>query len=160
MERAGHVYSRISNPTNAVLEERIAALEGGVAGIAVAALVLGERLSPLQLAGGTVVLLAVGVLLGAGLVVPALLGYERYVIVSGSMSGTYDRGSIVFDRVVPTASLRAGDVITFTPPGDTATVRNEYSMSYGYNVDLIRATQDSINTSFVDMVSGMVRMTL
>ena len=31
MERAGHVYSRISNPTNAVLEERIAALEGGVA---------------------------------------------------------------------------------------------------------------------------------
>ncbi len=36
MERAGHVYSRISNPTNAVLEERIAALEGGVAGIAVA----------------------------------------------------------------------------------------------------------------------------
>ena len=36
MERAGHVYSRISNPTNAVLEERMAALEGGVAGIAVA----------------------------------------------------------------------------------------------------------------------------
>ena len=30
MERGGHVYSRISNPTNAVLEERIAALEGGV----------------------------------------------------------------------------------------------------------------------------------
>jgi O-acetylhomoserine (thiol)-lyase len=36
MERAGHVYSRLSNPTNAVLEERIAALEGGVAGIATA----------------------------------------------------------------------------------------------------------------------------
>jgi O-acetylhomoserine (thiol)-lyase len=36
MERSGHVYSRISNPTNAVLEERIAALEGGVAGIAIA----------------------------------------------------------------------------------------------------------------------------
>jgi O-acetylhomoserine (thiol)-lyase len=36
MERAGHVYSRISNPTNAVLEERMAALEGGVAGLAVA----------------------------------------------------------------------------------------------------------------------------
>lgn len=36
MERAGHVYSRLSNPTNAVLEERIAALEGGVAGLAVA----------------------------------------------------------------------------------------------------------------------------
>ena len=36
MERAGYVYSRVANPTNAVLEERIAALEGGVAGIAVA----------------------------------------------------------------------------------------------------------------------------
>ncbi|MBM3396576.1 MAG: bifunctional O-acetylhomoserine aminocarboxypropyltransferase/cysteine synthase, partial [Betaproteobacteria bacterium] len=36
MERGGHVYSRISNPTNAVLEERIAALEGGVGAIATA----------------------------------------------------------------------------------------------------------------------------
>ena len=36
MERSGHVYSRISNPTNAVLEERIAALEGGRAGLSVA----------------------------------------------------------------------------------------------------------------------------
>jgi len=36
MERGGHLYSRISNPTNAVLEERIAALEGGVGAIATA----------------------------------------------------------------------------------------------------------------------------
>lgn len=36
MERAGHVYSRISNPTNAVLEERISALEGGVGAAATA----------------------------------------------------------------------------------------------------------------------------
>jgi O-acetylhomoserine (thiol)-lyase len=36
MERSGHVYSRISNPTNAVLEERIAALENGVGAIATA----------------------------------------------------------------------------------------------------------------------------
>ena len=36
MERNGHVYSRLSNPTNAVLEERIAALEGGVGAIATA----------------------------------------------------------------------------------------------------------------------------
>ena len=34
IERAGHVYSRLSNPTNAVLEERIAALEAGVGAIA------------------------------------------------------------------------------------------------------------------------------
>ena len=36
MERSGHVYSRISNPTNAVFEERMAALEGGVGAIATA----------------------------------------------------------------------------------------------------------------------------
>lgn len=45
LERAGHIYSRISNPTVAVLEERIAALEGGVGAVATAsghaALVLG-----------------------------------------------------------------------------------------------------------------------
>ena len=36
IERAGHVYSRLSNPTTAVLEYRIAALENGVGGIATA----------------------------------------------------------------------------------------------------------------------------
>ena len=36
MERAGHVYSRLSNPTNAVLEERIATLDNGIGGIATA----------------------------------------------------------------------------------------------------------------------------
>ncbi len=36
MERVGHVYSRISNPTVAVFEERMAALERGVGAIATA----------------------------------------------------------------------------------------------------------------------------
>ena len=36
MEQGGHLYSRISNPTVAVLEQRIAALEGGVAATATA----------------------------------------------------------------------------------------------------------------------------
>src|ERR1700748_3003424 len=36
LERAGHIYTRISNPTVAVLEERIAALEGGVGAICTA----------------------------------------------------------------------------------------------------------------------------
>ncbi len=36
IERAGHVYSRLSNPTNAVLEERISALDGAVGAIATA----------------------------------------------------------------------------------------------------------------------------
>ena len=36
LERAGHVYSRISNPTNAVLEQRVSALEGGIGAISTA----------------------------------------------------------------------------------------------------------------------------
>ena len=36
IERAGHVYSRLSNPTNAVLEERMAALDHGVGAIVTA----------------------------------------------------------------------------------------------------------------------------
>ncbi len=36
LERSGHVYSRISNPTNAVLEQRVAALEGGIGAITTA----------------------------------------------------------------------------------------------------------------------------
>ena len=34
IERAGHVYSRLSNPTNAVLEERIATLDNGIGAVA------------------------------------------------------------------------------------------------------------------------------
>jgi O-acetylhomoserine (thiol)-lyase len=33
---AGNIYTRITNPTTAVLEERVAAMEGGIAGLAVA----------------------------------------------------------------------------------------------------------------------------
>ena len=58
-------------------------------------------------------LLALGLLV----LIPAALGYQRYVILTGSMTGTYDRGSLVFDRVVKTSSLREGDPITFKPPG-------------------------------------------
>lgn len=36
LERAGHIYTRISNPTIAVLEERLAALENGVGAICTA----------------------------------------------------------------------------------------------------------------------------
>ncbi|WP_374437670.1 O-acetylhomoserine aminocarboxypropyltransferase [Inhella sp.] len=36
LERSGHVYSRLSNPTTSVFEERMAALEGGVGAIATA----------------------------------------------------------------------------------------------------------------------------
>src|SRR5262245_56247916 len=36
LETFGNIYTRIMNPTQAVLEERVAALEGGTAGLAVA----------------------------------------------------------------------------------------------------------------------------
>ncbi|MCH9047309.1 MAG: O-acetylhomoserine aminocarboxypropyltransferase/cysteine synthase [SAR324 cluster bacterium] len=36
LQKFGNIYTRIMNPTNAVLEERIATLEGGVGGLAVA----------------------------------------------------------------------------------------------------------------------------
>ena len=64
----------------------------------------------------TSLLLAAGVALGVLMVLPALFGVQRYVIVSGSMTGTYDRGSVVFDDVVPVGALKAGDVITYRPP--------------------------------------------
>lgn len=57
--------------------------------------------------------------LAAVLLIPAALGYERYVIVSGSMSGTYDKGSIVFDETVPVEDLKVGDTITYEPPTGT-----------------------------------------
>ena len=47
---------------------------------------------------------------------PSLFGWQRYAIVSGSMTGTYDRGSLVLDEVVPVGELKVGDVITYTPP--------------------------------------------
>jgi signal peptidase len=47
---------------------------------------------------------------------PSLFGWQRYAIVSGSMTGTYDRGTLVLDEVVPVSDLRVGDVITYKPP--------------------------------------------
>ncbi len=61
-------------------------------------------------------LLAAGLFLGAILALSAVMGWQRYVIVSGSMTGTYDRGSLVLDEVVPVADLKTGDVITYKPP--------------------------------------------
>ena len=67
-------------------------------------------------------LCAAALVLALAVLVPALLGFQRYVITSGSMTGTYDRGSLVFDRVVATSGLREGDVITFRPPGQAGLV--------------------------------------
>jgi O-acetylhomoserine (thiol)-lyase len=53
LSRSGHIYSRISNPTTAVLEERLAALEGGVGSVCTAS-------------GQAALSLAVMTLMGAG----------------------------------------------------------------------------------------------
>jgi signal peptidase I len=60
--------------------------------------------------------LAVAALAALAVLAPSLWGWQRYAIVSGSMTGTYDRGSLVLDEVVPVSDLRVGDVITYRPP--------------------------------------------
>lgn len=53
------------------------------------------------------------------MLVPSLFGLDRYVITGGSMSGTFEKGSIAFERPVPVADLAVGDVITYLPPADS-----------------------------------------
>lgn len=57
LEPEGHAYTRLSNPTNVVVEERIAALEGGVAALLVGSGQAAESLALLNLAeaGGHIV---------------------------------------------------------------------------------------------------------
>src|SRR5438132_12227124 len=50
LQEFGNIYSRIMNPTTDVLEKRIAALEGGVAGLAMASGQAAETLTILTLA--------------------------------------------------------------------------------------------------------------
>lgn len=79
------------------------------------------RLPRLKRATGLLgnLLLVVVTLLGAAYVLPALLGDERYVITGGSMSGTFEKGSIVFEKPVAPADLEVGDVITYQPPASS-----------------------------------------
>ncbi len=94
LERAGHIYSRISNPTTAVLEERIAALELGVAGIATAS-------------GHAALHLAIVTLMGQG----------GHIVASSSLYG----GSInLFTHTLP----RFGITTTFVNPRDVAAFRD------------------------------------
>ena len=88
MERAGHVYSRISNPTCAVLEERIAALEGGVGAIAVAS-------------GQAALHLAIVTLMGAG----------AHIVASRAL---YGGSHNLLDYTLP----RFGIETTFVDPRD------------------------------------------
>lgn len=66
----------------------------------------------------TIVIVAV---IGTSLafIVPGMFGFERYAITGGSMSGTFERGSVAFDKNVPVADLHVGDIITYRPPAAT-----------------------------------------
>ena len=105
MERSGHVYSRISNPTNAVLEERIAALEGGVGAIATAS-------------GQAALHLAICTLAGAG----------SHIVSSSALYG----GS---HNLLHYTLSRFGISTTFVKPGDIdgwrAAIRPETRLLFG-----------------------------
>ncbi len=105
LERAGHVYSRISNPTNAVLEERIAALEGGIGAIATAS-------------GQAALHLAIATLAGAG----------SHIVASSALYG----GS---HNLLHYTLARFGIATTFVRPGDIdgwrAAVRPETRLLFG-----------------------------
>ena len=105
MERAGHVYSRISNPTNAVFEERMAALEGGSGAIATAS-------------GQAALHLAVSTLCGAG----------SHIVSSAALYG----GS---HNLLDYTLRRFGIDTTFVAPGDLtawqAAIRPETQLLFG-----------------------------
>lgn len=76
----------------------------------------GQLLATVALRVVSTALVAAGLCLAAAMLVPALLGFERYVITGGSMDGTYDRGSLLYAEEVAVSELEVGDVITYTPP--------------------------------------------
>jgi signal peptidase len=65
------------------------------------------------------VVLLVATLAGVAYLAPAAFGFERYVITGGSMSGTFEKGAIAFEKRIPVEDLAVGDVITYQPPADS-----------------------------------------
>lgn len=101
--------------------------------------------------GGVVVnLVLITLTLGAvAYIAPSLLGYERYVITGGSMTGTIDKGSVVFSRNTPAEDLQVGDVITYQPPAEsgvnTLVTHRILSMEPGENGSTVFRTQGDAN---------------
>ena len=93
LERPGHIYSRISNPTVAVLEERIAALEGGVGSVCTAS-------------GQAALHLAIATLMDAG----------SHIVASASIYG----GSV---NLLKLTLPRFGITTTFVNPRDHDALR-------------------------------------
>jgi signal peptidase I len=75
------------------------------------------RRTAARVASGLVLVAALAV---AGLfIVPKALGYDTYVITTGSMRGTVDPGALVVAKRVPVGDLKVGDVITYQPPASS-----------------------------------------
>lgn len=55
------------------------------------------------------------------LVIPKAIGYDAYVVVSGSMEPNIPVGSLVYSHKEDPASLQAGDVIVFVDPARGST---------------------------------------
>jgi signal peptidase I len=60
--------------------------------------------------------LVVAVIVAGLVLLPSVLGFERYVIETESMTGTIDKGSIVYSKPVDANELEVGDIITYRPP--------------------------------------------
>ena len=108
LERAGHVYSRISNPTNAVLEQRVSALEGGIGAVSTAS-------------GQAALHLSTATLMGAG----------SHIVASTALYG----GS---QNLLHYTLRRFGIETTFVKPGDIdgwrAAVRPNTKLFFGETV--------------------------
>lgn len=61
-------------------------------------------------------LLLVALALAGLFLAPKLLGYELYVITTGSMTGTAGPGALVVSERVSADRLAVGDVVTYSPP--------------------------------------------
>jgi signal peptidase len=100
--------------------------------------VLGRLLTALCAAGLVFVVCAI--------VIPGLLGLQRYVITGGSMTGTIPKGSVVYATITPVDELRVGDVITFHPPGYPQAVTHRIiAIEPGLNGDRAYRTQGDFN---------------
>ena len=65
---------------------------------------------------------------------PAVLGLDRYVITDPSMGGSMGRGAVVLAHDVPPDDLRAGDVISFRStrePSDERLTRRIVAIHHG-----------------------------
>jgi len=72
LQTFGNVYSRLSNPTVAVLEERVAALEGGRAGVASASGMAAEAMALMTIAQAGDHIVAAGSLYGGSVTMLAV----------------------------------------------------------------------------------------